>query len=248
MTDEPEKSQEPENSQEIIPSPIKIDKVDLLQTGTSKVRDLFSAVIKLNNTGVFHEPTCSLCANKYRFEIEEFFLKIPQYETDKFAKTKAFIESKGENITIDVIKNHCGHHIDQGASQLRKIEYIETLDNLSSVKMSTLEECDLMVAALKERMLEISKLAPDHRTSRVEIEEIKSNVVNQISKSISNLLVLRAKLLGEMKENGEVIIIQRNKFKIAFNNALNRVKTDEERNIVVDLLKDLSKAEDKSSS
>lgn len=226
---------------------IKIDTVDLVKIVPARFRELFSSVIKLNDKGIFHEPSCSLCASKYRIEAETIFLKTPQYDNDKYIKSKTFLDEKGEGFSLDVIKNHCDNHINQGAAQLRKIEYISTIDNLSSIKMSTLEELDIMLSALKERMIETSKITADSRTSRTDVEVIKSNIIAQISKSFSALLKLRSELLGEMKNSGDVIVIDRTKFKRIFNEALDAAKNEEEKAVIVSLLKNLSKSEDKSS-
>jgi hypothetical protein len=238
------------NSQSIVEriAPSPIDKVDIFQPNTSKVRDLFSAIIKLNHAGTFHEPTCPVCSHPLRSEAEDLYMGMSKHNASRFKEIKEFFLSKNEKITIDAIKNHFQCHVDEGDSQLRKIEYIETLDNLVSIKMSTIEEVDLMLAALKERMLEVAKLSPDRTESRSDIEQAKSNMINQTSKSVSNLLQLRAKLLGEMRENGEVVVIPRNKFKEAFNNALQKVRNDDEKQLIVELLKDISNAEDKSSA
>jgi len=213
----------------------------------SKFRDLFGSIIKLNEKGIFHETSCLFCASKYRLEAEAVFLKTPQYNTDKYDFVKKFIDEKGEQFSLDVIKNHCDNHVNRGAEQLRKIEYINTIDNIASAKMSTLEEIDICLAGLKERMIEINKIVGDSRTTRIEAEVIKSNVVAQISKSFSSLLKLRSELLGEMKNNGEVIVIDRKRFKQIFNESLDSTKSEDEKNLIINLLKSLSKSEDKSS-
>jgi hypothetical protein len=226
---------------------IKIDSVDLIKHVPSRFRELMGSVIKINELGIFNEHSCAFCSSKYRTEAESIFLKTPQYQNDKYDNALKFLIEKGENFSIDVVKNHCNSHINQGESQLRKIEYINTIDNIASVKQSTLEEVDIMLAALKERLIETNKIVGDSRTSKIDAEVIKSNVVTQISKSFSSLLKLRSELLGEMKSTGEMILIDRGKFKQVFNNALDNAKNEEEKNIIVSLLKNLSKSEDKSS-
>ena len=225
----------------------KIDSTDLVKLVPSKFRELFGALIKINEHGIFTEPSCSFCISKYRSEAESIFLKTPQYDNDKYIKTHMFLSEKGEQFSIDIVKNHCNNHINQGESQLRKIEYINTIDNIASIKQSTLEELDVMLAALKERMIEINKIIGDSRTSKIDAEVIKSNVITQISKSFSSLLKLRSELLGEMKQSGEMLSISRFKFKEIFNEALDKAKNEGEKNIIAELLKNLSKSEDKST-
>jgi len=225
----------------------KVDKVDLVKCIPSKFRELLGAVIKINDSGVFVEPSCPLCISKNRLEAETIFLKTPQFQNDKYDKALQLLVEKGEPYSIDVVKNHCNNHINQGESQLRKIEYINTIDLISSSKMSTLEELDICLASLKERLIEINKIVGDSRTSKIEAEVIKSNIVTQISKSFSSLLKLRSELLGEMKQTGEMILIDRRKFKQIFNDALDAAKNEDEKNVIVSLLKNLSKSEDKSS-
>jgi hypothetical protein len=208
---------------------------------------VLGSVIKINDKGIFVEPSCPFCLSKNRAEAEAIFLKTPQYQNDKYDNTLKFLVEKGEQFSIDVVKNHCKNHIDQGELQLRKIEYINTIDNISSVKQSTIEEIDIMLAALKERLIETNKMASDSRTSKIDVEMLKSNVVAQISKSFSALLKLRSELLGEMKNSGDVIVIDRTKFKRIFNEALDIAKNEDEKAVIVSLLKNLSKSEDKSS-
>jgi hypothetical protein len=225
----------------------KIDTVDLIKIVPARFRELFGSIIKLNDEGVFHEPSCPMCSSKFRSEAEIVFLKTPQFDNKKYTETKMFLDEKKEGFSLDVIKNHCDNHLNKGAEQLRKIEYIATIDNIAATKMSTLEELDICLASLKERLIEINKIVGDSRTSKIEAEVIKSNVVAQISKSFSSLLKLRSELLGEMKNNGEMILIDRTKFKRIFNEVLDAAKNEDEKAVIVSLLKNLSKSEDKSS-
>jgi len=233
-----------ENKTEVVS---KIDTVDLVKLVPSRFRELLGSIIKINEKGIFNEPSCPLCCNKHRTEAEAIFLKTPQYSTNKCDSVKKFLDEKGCQFSIDLIKNHCNNHINQGENQLRKLEYINTIDNISSVKMSTLEEIDTVLSALKERLIETNKIVSDSRTSKIDVEVLKSNVVAQISKSFSALLKLRSELLGEMKNSGDVIVIDRTKFKRIFNEALDIAKNEEEKTVIVNLLKSLSRSEDKSS-
>ena len=224
-----------------------VDVVDVVKYVPSRFRDLIGSIIKLNENGIFHESSCPFCSSKHRFEAESIYESTPQYQSDKYDFVKKFFDGKNEPISFDVIVNHCGNHINKGVEQLRKIEYIQTIDNIASTKMSTLEEIDIVLAALKERMIEINKISGDSRTSKIESEVLKSNVVSQISKSFSSLLKLRSEILGEMRKDGDMISIDREKFKQAFNNALDSTKNEREKQIVIDLLKNLSRFEDKST-
>ena len=225
----------------------KIDMVNLVRYAPSGFRQLLSSVIKINEQGIFVEPSCPLCLSANRAEAEKIFLKTPQYQNDKYDFVKKFTDEKGEQFSIDVIKNHCKNHVDQGEAQLRKIEFINTVDNIASVKQSTIEELDVMLACLKERIIETNKMTSDARTSKLDVEVLKSNVVTQISKSFSALLKLRSELLGEMKNSGDVIVIDRTKFTRIFNEALDLAKNEDEKAAIVSILKNLSKSEDKSS-
>jgi len=226
----------------------QISHVDVIRGVPANVRDFLGAVVKLNERGIYHEPSCPICSSQFRDEAERIFLTIPKYEDDKYEKTKEFLDGQGDVFSIDVVKNHCNNHVNQGESQLRKIEYINTLSNISSVKLSTLEEIDVMLSAIKERMIEAAKIGGDKRTSKIDAEVLRSNIIAQLSKSLASLLKLRAELLGEMQKNGEVIVISRQKFKQLFNSALDSAKNDDEKNAIINLLRNLSKLEDKDSS
>ena len=225
----------------------KIDVVDVVKQAPSGIRSLFPSVIKLNSDGIFVEPSCPFCLSQNRTEAESIFIKTPQYDNNKYTATKEFLDSKGEKFSIDLVKHHCNSHVNQGENQLRKQEYINTIDNISSIKISTIDEVDLLISALKERQIETARLVADSKTSKVEVEVIKSNIMAQLSKSFASLLKLRSELLGEQKESGDVIIISRLKFKQVFNEAIENAKGDEEKTLIIGLLKSLSKAEDKSS-
>lgn len=226
-----------------------IDATDLVKYVPSQFRDMASSLIKINNDGIFVETSCPICLSKFRTEAEAIFLGVPQYDHEKKYKvTKDFLDSKGEKFAIDIIKNHCNSHLNQAENQLRKSEYINTISNICSTKTNTIDEVDLVIACLKERLVETAKLVPGAKGSLIEVETTKSNIVSQISKSFATLLKLRAEILGELKENGEVVVIQRGRFKQAINNALSKAKTEDEKKLIIDLLKDISKAEDKSSS
>jgi hypothetical protein len=89
-------------------------------------------------------------------------------------------------------------------------------------------------------MLGINSIIPSGDVSVIEIEKIKCSETAKLMMSKVQLLKLQASIMGEMKNNGELIIIPRQSFVNIFNTAIAESKNNEERELIKRLLMNLA--------
>lgn len=201
--------------------------------------EAMSQMVSVNEQGIVHEPTCLLCSDPSRDDIEIKFEELGKDLTG-YKTLKQFIKDKtGATITKEVIINHFKHHY-EGVRELQKIEYISKIKRISSVERTTLDRVSLGLSALEERLMGINSIVPDNATSASEVESIKSSETAKLMNAYNQLLKLKASILGEMKTSGEVVTIPKVAFVEVFNKALIEA-TDDQRVVIRKILDTLAK-------
>jgi len=192
-------------------------------------------LINLNENGVFHEPTCQICRNVNRKEIEQKWLE-NKNENKRLAEV-----AKEFDLDENVVENHIKYHYNRTINELQKVEYIGKLKR-ASVESTTLDRINRCFAALDERLTAINSIVPDNLVSKVEIEKIKTDETVKINNAASNLLKIQASILGEMKNKGELIILPNDEFINIFNETLADENTNtDQKNIIRVILNKLLK-------
>lgn len=199
------------------------------------VRDVESILlqtINMNSNNILHEPTCMICSASNREEIEKKYKDTKNIDEVK----KVFSSKNSSKISYDIIDNHMKFHYDKGVKEVQKIEYVNKIKRLNAVELTTLDRIRLGLSMLTERLMGVNSIVPDNDTSAAEIEKIKSAETSRIMMSFNQLLKLQASILGEMKNNGELIMIPRQLFVDTFNQAIAESRTEEERDTIKKLL------------
>jgi len=178
-------------------------------------------LVNLNDAGVFHDPDCPICNSIHRRRAEAEWLK-----TRDAGMVQQMFKDHGETYSIPFIKNHMEEHLDSSQREIRKREYIEKVLAASERGLTTLETLDIGIAALHNRLAEIEAMDNfDPAKSPVEVAKIKADSVKNLTGAMGNLCQLRAKMLGELKRDGEVFTIRKSDFAQAstdlFNGATN---------------------------
>jgi len=193
-------------------------------------------LINMSEDKIMHEPTCAICSSPARKEAEQKWL-----DTKKMADVKEVLKEKaGVSVNKSVIENHMLFHLTGGIKEVQKIEYTDRLKRLNSMNITTLDRIRLCLSALTERLMGINSITPGGDLGSADIEKIKSAETAKLMASFNQLLKLQAQILGEMKNNGELISIPRQPFVDIFNNAILNAPSDELRNILKDILDQLT--------
>ncbi|TRZ83336.1 hypothetical protein D4R86_00800 [bacterium] len=220
---------------EVIPKTItsgRVQQVGGTISSQNEIDKSFAQLINLNEGHIFHEPTCLLCSNPHREEIEDKYL-----ETKSIKDVKGFIQTKtGLNIAISVVENHMFYHLTTGAKEEQKLEYANVIKRLTSCNLSTLDTINIGKAACQERLMGINSITPGGDVKISEIEKIKTQETARIMASLNQLLKLQASILGEMRASGDMLSIPRESFIHLFNDAILNANSDIERKIINDLL------------
>lgn len=174
-------------------------------------------LVNLNDTGVFHDPDCPICNSSKRRKAEAEWLK-----TRDAGMVQQLFKDNGETYSIPFIKNHMEEHLDSSQREIRKREYIEKVLAASERGLTTLETLDIAIAALHNRLATVEALEDyDPVKSPVEVAKIKADSVKNLTAAMGNLCQLRAKMLGELKRDGEVFTIKKSDFAQAATELMN---------------------------
>lgn len=196
------------------------------------IERIMSQLITLNNQNILHEPTCPICKDPLRKELENVWLEAA---SDKKHKAVIdFLASKNlPKYPRSVITNHMQLHLEnREIRELQKIEYASSISRLNSTHLTTLEYIQTCISMLIERIMGVNSLVPDQVTSATEIEKIKSTESAKLMNIFNQTLKLRASILGEMRTSGELLSVPRQEFIDIFKDALKKTNTEGEREIV----------------
>lgn len=201
-----------------------------------------SQLININADNILHEPTCMICSSPHRDEIEKKFVENKNYD-----ETIALFKSKSDLlISRDVIDNHQRFHFEKGIKELQKIEYIGRIKRLNSVELTTLDRIKLAFSAIQERLAGINSITPSADLSSAEVEKIKSDATAKLMMVFNQLCKLKATMLGEMRNSGELITLPRQSFVDVFHRAIAESKNDGEKELLKKLLNDLANLSSKT--
>ena len=222
---------------------IKPDAITTIPPAEQKV-ELFSSniisslnqIINIDGDNNAYEPTCIICSLSNREDIENLWIS----SKGDFLEVKKIIVSP-KNVTKQVLQNHMIFHYESEIKELQKTEYANKIKRISNIELTTLERIKLCIAALTERLIAINSMVPvNNEISMTELEKLKTTETTKLTMSFNNLLKLQASILGEMKDNGELIQIPQRAFIDFFNEQIINAKTEEERNIIKNILNRLA--------
>lgn len=199
----------------------------------SEIERTLSQALTIDITKTVYEPTCDICISPYRTDVETLFK-----ETKNYKSVIDFYAGRGSQINENVIVNHFKHHqsIERGIKELQMGEYINRLKRLDNQQLTTVDRISLSLSVLMERLMCVNGLVPSAEESEAQIEKIKCSETSRITATMASLLKLRASILGEMKNTGEVITIPAGDFVSIFSSALGEAKNNREREIINNLL------------
>lgn len=214
---------------------LKKSEVAKLAGGQISVDEFLHRMVNINDVGIFHDPNCEVCHSPHRKAAEDEWLSSRNAE-----QVRQLLIDKGETFSVPVLKNHMEFHVDQSQVELRKREYVDKIAGLSRDDVSTLDRLQMTLAAVNERMVTISALE-DPAMPHAQVEKIKADSTVKLTATMKQLLEFRAKMLGEMRENGEVFTIDKDKFVKTFGKLLDECVTDEEKLVVNKVFGELGK-------
>ncbi|MFA5313368.1 MAG: hypothetical protein WC375_08670 [Methanomassiliicoccales archaeon] len=197
---------------------------------------LLAQVVNLSDENILHEPTCEICNSPHRVPAEQIWAS----NKDCSEVKKILQDLGGIRVSKGVIENHMTYHMDRAVREIQKLEYISRIKRLNNFNLSTLERIRLGMSAITERLMGINSIVPDADTSAAEVEKIKSSETSRLMGSLNQMLKLQAEILGEMKNNGELITIPRDQFIRIFNDAILEATTDTQRETIKNILGKLS--------
>ena len=108
------------------------------------INTALSQLVNLNSDNVYHEPTCKICNNPHREELETKW-----FETKKHIDLKAIVDSKsGIVITDEVIDNHFINHYNKGIKEIQKVEFLNKINRLNGINITTLDRIRMGMSAI----------------------------------------------------------------------------------------------------
>lgn len=197
--------------------------------------EAFGQLIDINEGNIIHEPTCAICNNSHRAEIEQMWI-----EKKNLDEIKKVMDSKLSIPNLrSAIENHVLYHFNREVRELQKKEYIDKIQRLTAENLTNLQRIKISLAAIRERLAGINSIVPTGDIGQAEIERIKSSETSRLLTTESNLLKIKYTIENEMKKTGELITIPRQSFLEIFNSSLINAKTSAEKNAVQNILQKL---------
>jgi Cdc6-like AAA superfamily ATPase len=190
------------------------------------LHDFLFKMVNINEQGVFFDPNCPVCKSIKRRAAEEEWIK--GRNAEDVAKV---IKEGGETISIPYVKNHMEYHVDQSQVEIRKREYINKIMSVNDQQLSTLKRIEFAMTAIDDRMVSINAM-DDPLETISKLEKMKSDAICSLSSSLQKLAQLRATLLGELEDSGEVFVIRKDDMQQVFVDVLNHFSTEEAKDIV----------------
>ena len=221
----------------------EIPEASLIQSVPTGLREFLSSVVDVNDQGVYCDPDCPICNSNHRESAEKAWLDGDPYDRERADKVMADLNSHGTKVSREVVLNHCASHLLAGAEALRRLEYIRKLCNMGSVRLTTLDRLEFAMAAISERMLAAGAIVSDGKIPAHEVEELRTRLTNQLAKTSSTLFSLHAQLERDMEDEGQIIRINREVFRTAFDKAVSDTKNERERELINFLLSELGGSE-----
>ena len=215
---------------------IKPMAVEALASPQHALRDALQALVKVNSKGIYHESSCQFCQSPSREEAEQLYAK-PVGAGDRYLQVKALLDSRNDNLSIDVIRNHIDNHLNRAALELLKLEYMNHLTAIANHKLSSLESANFMMAVLRERVAAVATI-PDNCPKLI---EMKVKATTSIAKAYAQQTEIRAKILGEMAGQGELVAIPKLRFIQAMESALQSVKDPAEQQVILKLFEEMDR-------
>tara|TARA_R110000824_G_scaffold12226_7_gene53578 strand:- start:11416 stop:12129 length:714 start_codon:yes stop_codon:yes gene_type:complete len=224
-----------ENSKEDSIEKVKLStpieaKIMPLQVG-NEIDSILVKLIDSDSSGTVTEPTCPICISPYRNEIEDIYNK-----DRKTSDVVEFFDNKGTEIHKDIVLNHFDHHLARGIKERQKVEFANKIKRISGQNLTTLDYIAACQSIVLERIMGVNSLVPTSEATDEDIEKTKSAETARMLGQMNNLLKLRAQILGEMKNSGELITIPKSDFINLFNDAFINAKNDGEKALIGKIL------------
>ena len=215
--------------------------LSVIESSPPGIREILSSVINVSASGMYYEPSCRFCSSPRRTEAEKLVESFDICDTDRDDRVSSFFSSMGEQMPLDIVKNHVNSHMGRGETELKKLEYVSRLATLASNQMTTLAQSKLAIAAVLECLRSVGVIAPSRGLSPAKAQEMKAKVLNQLMSMWTTLMATQSKLSGELWDEGKMISMPSADFQRVFDEALNAAQTPDERRLIVGILDSLTK-------
>ena len=216
--------------------------MSIIDSSSPGIRDMLSSVINVSATGTYHEPSCVFCGSQHRIAAENMIASFDLGVRDPETRISRFFHSVGEEVSVDIVRNHISTHMNKGDIELRKLEYVARLASMANGQMTALSQAKLAAAAVMECITSSGAIVPTKGLSSAKAQEIKASVISKLVKSLIDVMAIQAKLSGQMWDDGKMVAIPAHDFQRVFDKALNDAQTPDERRLISNVLDGLTNA------
>jgi hypothetical protein len=206
--------------------------ISILQPGSDGIGQIMSAVSNLSEGGTYHEPLCLFCCSPNRSDAERIFSEQDYMVKNPEERVSQYFSSVGEVISEDAVRNHVRSHMRKGDMELRKVEYLSRIANLSDLNMTTIAQINMARAVVLDCLASAGEIVPTKKLSAAKAAETKAAITSKMVKMWTDLMVLEGKISEEMEERGEVIALPKDGFFSLFDQLLLDAKTKEESKMI----------------
>lgn len=217
----------------------EISDIAIIEAVPSGLREFLQAAVGVNEKGIYCDPECQFCTSPHREEAETLWRNSDPKDKDRIDKVISSLASHSLVLSREVVTNHIRTHMGAGEAEIRKLEYIRKLNSMGSVRITTLDRLQFVMDAVSERIAASAAISENETLSKADAEQMKSNIVNALSKTSAALFNLHLQMEKDLEASGDMIRIHKDSFKKAFDSAISSAKNERERQLIGDLLNEL---------
>ena len=169
---------------------------------------------------------CPVCNSKVRIQVDAMLEK-----GDAHQDIKKFLEDNGELVTLQKIKYHYEAHYRGSATDAALEEYASNMGEMTKRRRSSVDDVEHLIGAA---WMEYGRIAVLPTNGDFHKEYQRRKMLDGVVMQMCDLYEILRKIQGEGKDREIEAAFER-----AWTEKLAAAKTEEERNMLIDILKDL---------
>lgn len=193
--------------------------------------DSLACIVKHNSiNGQIYNPLCKLCTSPFRKEAEKM-----AEEGHIHTKIKIFLDSKGENIALQNVKNHIQRHF---FGEMEKITLEDYRQNLNELSQHRENRFALIEKTIDIGKMEVAKCMSMPTSTDPLIEKERQKMLLEAGRFMREGVVM----LNDMEDEEKKVRALMDRFYQAWNVGLSNAKTDAEKVIFKNAIAEFRKA------
>lgn len=196
-------------------------KNDLKMSGPSTETPLSILLDLQNENGKVINPRCKICNSPFRTEVEKIF-----EDKGGLSKIKTFLDSKGEVLSVSIIRNHLNEHY---RSQERLAYMLEYRDNVEALMARRKDRMRDIEYTINVSMIELNRILSIETSGDLSREAEKSDMFIKTTKCIREGI----DMINKMEIEDDRTKVFQDKIINVMMFQIRNAKSDDEKNVLI---------------